>query len=78
MVPTDNNVRTFSACPSEYPDGYTRAASGAPKAYKMLAKKMNFGKAIQACQNEGSVLAMPRTEGDISDIKEFNREYHTI
>ena len=65
----------FTACPSKYPSGYIPAASGAPKAYKMLyGRRMNFADAKRACYNEGSVLAMPRTEQDISDIKKFNRE----
>ena len=41
----------------------------------MLSLKMKFNQAKQACQDEGSVLAMPRTVEDISDIKEFDCEY---
>ena len=63
---TNHNV--FSACPSEYPSGYTPVIS-ANKAYRMLDTKMNFEKAKQACQNEGSVLAMPRTVEDINAMK---------
>ena len=36
---------------------------------------MNFNQAKQACEDEGSVLSMPRTVVDISDIKEFDRKY---
>ena len=37
---------------------------------------MNFYEAKKACLDEGSVLAMPRTEQDISDIKKLvYREY---
>ena len=62
------NHNAFSGCPSEYPSGYTPAIS-ANKAYRMLDTKMNFQQAKQACQNEGSVLAMPRTVEDINAIK---------
>ena len=58
----------FSACPSEYPSEYTPAIS-ANKAYRMLDTEMNFQQAKQACQNEGSVLAMPRTVEEINAIK---------
>ena len=47
---------------------YTPAIS-TNKAYRMLDTKMNFQQAKQACQNEGSVLAMPRTVEDINAIK---------
>ena len=47
---------------------YTPAIS-ANKAYRMLDTKMNSQQAKQACQNEGSVLAMPRTVEDINAIK---------
>ena len=47
---------------------YTPAIS-ANKAYRMLDMKMNFQQAKQVCQNEGSVLAMPRTVEDINAIK---------
>ena len=61
----------FIGCPS----GYTPAASGAPKAYKLLSQKVDFNQAKQTCQDEGSVLAMPRNVDDISDIKTFDCEY---
>ena len=73
-IPFYNIINVFSACP----EGYTPAASGAHKAYKMLSQKMKFNQAKQACQDEGSVLAMPRTVEDISDIKEFDCEYPVI
>ena len=57
----------FSACPSS---GYTLAIS-ANKAYSILDTRMNFQQAKLACQDEGSVLAMPRTVEDISAIKGF-------
>ena len=44
----------------------------------MLSLKMKFNQAKQACQDEGSVLAMPRTVEDISDIKEFDCEYSVM
>ena len=44
----------------------------------MLTQNMTFNQAKQACQDEGSVLAMPRTVEDISDIKEFDCEYPEI
>ena len=47
---------------------YTPAIS-ANKAYRMLDMKMNFQQAKQVCQNEGSVLAMPRTVEEINAIK---------
>ena len=69
------HINVLSDCPNGHPQGYTRAASGAPIAYKLLSEKMNFSEAKQACQNEGTVLAMPRTVEDISDIKLYDREY---
>ena len=48
--------------------GYTPAIYGANKAYKRLGGKMNFYDAKKACEAEGSVLAMPKTEDDIKDI----------
>ena len=48
--------------------GYTPAIHGANKAYKRLGGKMNFYDAKKACEAEGSVLAMPKTEDDIKDI----------
>ena len=68
-------INVLSDCPNGLPQGYTRAASGAPIAYKLFSEKMNFNEAKQACQNEGTVLAMPRTVEDISDIKLYDREY---
>ena len=44
----------------------------------MLTQQMNFSQAKQACQGEGSVLAMPRNVEDICDIKEYDREYHAF
>ena len=44
----------------------------------MLSQKMKFNQAKLACQAEGSVLAMPRTVEDISDIKEFDCEYSVM
>ena len=41
----------------------------------MFSQKMDKQKAKEACQHEGSVLAMPRTVEDISDIKQFDCEY---
>ena len=73
-MPFYNIINVFLACP----EGYTPAASGAHKAYKMLSQKMKFNQAKLACQAEGSVLAMPRTVEDISDIKEFDCEYPVI
>ena len=79
LAPMGQNINVFSGCASDgYPGGYTPAASGAHKAYKMLSQKMEFNQAKQACQYEGSVLAMPRTVEDISDIKEFDCEYPEI
>ena len=77
-MPFYNLINVFSACPNGYPQGYTLAASGAHKAYKMLSQQMNFTQAKQACQGEGSVLAMPRTVKDICDIKEYDRECHAF
>ena len=74
-MPYFNLVIAVSGCHYGYPQGYTRAASGANKAYRMLTHTKNFNQAKQACQNEGSVLAMPRNVEDISDIKTFNRKY---
>ena len=74
-MPYYNLVIAVSGCHYGYPQGYTPAASGAGKAYRMLANKRNFDTAKQVCQNEGSVLAMPRNVEDISDIKAANREY---
>ena len=44
----------------------------------MFSQKMDKQKAKEACQDEGSVLAMPRTVEDISDIKEFDCEYSVM
>ena len=48
--------------------GYTPAIHGANKAYKRLGGQMYFDDAKRACEAEGSVLAMPKTEDDIKDI----------
>ena len=77
-MPIYNLIHVLSVCPNGYPQGYTLAASGAHKAYKMFSQKVNFNQAKQACEDEGSVLSMPRTVEDISDIKEFDREYSTV
>ena len=65
----------ISACPYGYPQGYTPAVSGALKAYKLFSQKDDFNQAKQTCQDEGSILAMPRNVDDISDIKTFDCEY---
>ena len=39
---------------------------------------MKFEEAMRACQDEGAVLAMPRTVEDISDIKQYDREYNVF
>ena len=41
----------------------------------MLNGKLNFNDAKSFCKDEGSVLAMPKTWDDVSDIKEFDRKY---
>ena len=77
FMPYCNLVIVVSGCRYGVPQGYTPAASGANKAYRMLTHTKNFNQAKQACQNEaqGSVLAMPRNVEDISDMKTFNRKY---
>ena len=52
--------------------------SAANKAYKMSSQKMNFREAKQFCEDEGQVLAMPRTVEDVSDIKEFDCKCPTL
>ena len=59
-----------------YPQGYTHGAKDKYKAYKMSSTEMNFAQAKKFCEDEGSVLAMPRTEKDIEDIKQFDRKCH--
>ena len=39
--------------------------------YKMSSQKMTFAQAKLTCQNDGSVLAMPRTKDDVIKIKEL-------
>ena len=75
FMPYCNLVIAVSGCRNGYPQGYTPAASGASKAYRMWTHTKDFNQAKQACQNEGSVLAMPRNVEDISDMKTFNRKY---
>ena len=46
------------------------------KAYKMSSTEMNFAQAKKYCEDEGSLLAMPRTVKDIEDIKQFDCKYY--
>ena len=70
-------VDAISAC-SLVPHGYTPAASGANKAYRMYTQKVSFDDAKLICEEDGAEIAMPRTVEDISDIKAFDREYSLL
>ena len=55
------------------PEGYRPSKTiQNEKAYKMLGETMTFEEAKQACQNDGAVLAMPKTQSDMIDMKEFD------
>ena len=41
----------------------------------MYNQKVSFNQAKQTCEEDGAEIAMPRNAEDISDIKEFDREY---
>ena len=42
----------------------------------MSSTEMNFAQAKKYCEDEGSLLAMPRTVKDIEDIKQFDCKYY--
>ena len=68
-------VDTISACSLGLPHGYTPAASGANKAYRLYTQKVSFDDAKLTCEEDGAEIAMPRNVDDIRDIKDFDCEY---
>ena len=52
----------------QLPDGYTAAASGASKAYRMFNGSYTWADARQACEADGAQIAMPKTVTDMQDI----------
>ena len=52
----------------QLPDGYTAAASGASKAYRMFNGSYTWADARQACEADGAQIAMPKTVTDMRDI----------